>query len=725
MTTERHTVELAGCAPVPLASYLKALGILRLVAEQVDSGAQGWWDGDTFRLRSSLDREALIHFFLETYRPTPLVGPWGARSGFFPGGSEKSAREALDAIQATTSERLAPFREAISAVRRVLRGLGLEDKADTPEQKRMLMVACRNSLADDLLPWLDATYVLLETDTKYPPLLGTGGNEGSGSYMSGFSQQIVSVLVERNWDHALTPALFGTAASGILTKQTPGHFSPEAAGGPNAGQGFSGSVGTNAWDYLLLLEGTLLFAAAAVKRLESRDAGALGYPFCVRPAGVGYGSASLSDEGPARAEMWLPLWSRPTTLPELRFLLSEGRATVNRRAARNGIDFARAVASVGVDRGIDEFQRYGFHQRNGLSYFAVPLGRFRVCPQPTVNVLDEIDEWLDRFRRAATSNTAPARAGRALRRLESAILELCRHSQPRFVQEILIALGEAEAVLATSARWRESAYVSPVPLLSEEWLSAASAANDGTREFRLAASLASIDHREIGPLRKHLEPVELRGRWPVWSETPDSGSLVWGAGGLVRNLIAVLKRRIIEAERQGKDSGLLFPGTGLYAAGLGDIAVFIDGTVDDERIEALLRGLILIDWKKANARERLGAGDRLPMPGAAYALLKLCHLPFELDGTSIPLAPMIANRAAAGDLRRATELAARRLQAKGFPPAVQCVPAANPESAVRTAAALIFPISVDDARRLKNSVVRFAEPDEELEPSEAVVTEDD
>jgi len=34
-----HIHDLNGCAPVPLAHYLKALGILRLVAEQADPGA--------------------------------------------------------------------------------------------------------------------------------------------------------------------------------------------------------------------------------------------------------------------------------------------------------------------------------------------------------------------------------------------------------------------------------------------------------------------------------------------------------------------------------------------------------------------------------------------------------------------------------------------------------------------------------------------------------------
>jgi CRISPR-associated protein Csx17 len=49
-----HEIELAGCRPEPLMSYLKALGILRLVSEQKDPEARGWWECDVFCLRSAV-----------------------------------------------------------------------------------------------------------------------------------------------------------------------------------------------------------------------------------------------------------------------------------------------------------------------------------------------------------------------------------------------------------------------------------------------------------------------------------------------------------------------------------------------------------------------------------------------------------------------------------------------------------------------------------------------
>jgi len=83
MSAESNELHLKGCAPVPLAHYLKALGIFRLVAEQVEPSIKGYWIGDSFRLKTEMDRESLKTFFLEKYRPTPIVAPWNGGSGFY------------------------------------------------------------------------------------------------------------------------------------------------------------------------------------------------------------------------------------------------------------------------------------------------------------------------------------------------------------------------------------------------------------------------------------------------------------------------------------------------------------------------------------------------------------------------------------------------------------------------------------------------------------------
>jgi len=733
MSGGTYTINLKGCSPTPLAHYLKALGILRIVAEQADANALGWWKNDSFWLQSKLDEEALIRFLLESYAPSPLVGPWGARSGFFLGSSEKSAREALEIILASKQERFIDFQSGIVGVKEILTDLGLTEKAESDEDKLRLLRSCRARLDDKLLKWLDSVYVLLNDTRAFPPLLGTGGNEGSGSYMSGFAQQLVSVIEKREWDHAIQATLFDSPSANSKDKQTPGHFLPEAAGGSNATAGFDGSVGLNPWDYILALEGCLLFSASAVKQLESHDEGTMSFPFCVRPSGVGYQSAILADEASARAEMWFPLWECSISLGEIEHLLGEGRVSLRNRKARNGVDFARAVASLGVDRGITEFHRYGFQQRNGLSNFAIPLGRFRV-PKYEVEsaaLLNPLDNWLDRFRRAATGKDAPARAGRALRQLESSILNLCQRGEAADIQATLIALGEAEASVAISKDLREGSMgsgINPLPLLHSDWLLKG---YDGSCEFRVAAAMASIMHDSIGPFRRHLEPVDhktWKSKYPKWAKDATDPAIVWGSSSLTSNLCAVLNRRLVDVMKSCKDqnsSELLAPLRGRLVASLADVGRFISGEVDDDRIEALLKALCLVDFPQSKEvfakvmKHLLAPRKQESLPTGGYGLLKLCFLPHKLNEMGIVMTPQIARRAMLGDAAEATRLAARRLTASGFVPAVEATPM-NAERTRRIAAALLIPISTSDAQKLAKRVLRMSDSVTEKEPNEIV-----
>ena len=258
-----------------------------------------------------------------------MLAPWNGGSGFFP----KDNDEALTAIEKGNASRLEAYRAGIAAARKELNRLALKAKPDG-EAKTLLLQSCRNSFPEDALGWLDAVFVLGQDGAKFPPLLGTGGNDGRLEFTNNFMQRITEVMDPATGEPTaesarwLRAALFGSAAPGLTTKAPVGQFFPSAAGGANATSGFDAASAVNPWDFILMIEGALLFAAASVKRLESADGGALVYPFCVRQAGVGYASAAGADEAEARCEMWMPLWSKPTTLAELRAIFSEGRAQV-------------------------------------------------------------------------------------------------------------------------------------------------------------------------------------------------------------------------------------------------------------------------------------------------------------------------------------------------------------------------------------------------------------
>ncbi len=749
-----NTVPLPGCAPVPLAHYLKALGVLRLVAEQADPEAAGCWQRDVFVLHSRLDPAGLLHFFLNQYAPTPILAPWNGGSGFYP----KDNQAALKAIETGRATRFARFREAIAAVRTVLSRARLKAKPDAA-QKEELLVACRSVFPDHALAWLDAAFVLTAEGAKYPPLLGTGGNDGRLEFTNNFMQRLTELLDPATGQPAptarvlLEAALFGARTAVPLSRAPVGQFLPGQAGGANATTGFDAKSLVNPWDFILMLEGALLFAAAAVRRLESAEPGVLAYPFCVRQAAAGYASAAAGDEPAARAEMWMPLWERPTRLPELATILTEGRAQVGARAARHGVDFARAVVSLGVDRGLSAFQRYGFQVRNGLAYFATPLGRFVVRRNARADLLSEADRWLDNFRRIAgpAAKQVPASVARALREVEEQILGLCQEGSPARLQAVLIALGQAEKALARSLAWTTGRNdtpprpkIAPLHGFSSRWLHEA---DDGSIEFRLAASLASVtgqykdtEGRPVWlPLRAHLEPVQPQGsagrHWVAWDDPP-SNDVLWHDGDVVAFLNAVFTRRLLRATQAGLSE---LPDRGLPPA-LDDLVAFIEGQTDDTRLADLLWGLCLLDWdagaRSADLQSAVSPSSNPPtaagsnsqptggrrsgrletcatatVPSALFSLLRLAFpRPGERRGAAgqfpeIPIVSAIHRLAAAGRGTEASRLAARRLRASELPPALEQV-ALSGEAARRAAAALLFPLSQRDFARLAELVLK-------------------
>lgn len=676
-----HGIQLTGCRSTPLASYLKALGVLRLVSEQADHAARGFWAADAFVLRSTLDADALVAFFAERYCPTPIVAPWNGGSGFFP----KDNTSGIDKIVADTSSRFESYRWVIAESRSALVRLGLVEKPEK-DAKASLISELRSTWPDVGLRWLDAAIVLSEAGPQYPPLLGTGGNDGRLDFTNNQMQRLAELLTE-GADGSfgqLRSALFGEPVPGLSKGSAIGQFSPAAAGGPNTIAGFDRDALVNPWDYVLMLEGALVFATAVTRRDEATTPGTPVFPFFVRAAGAGYASAARADEDASRDEMWLPLWARPTGMAELSALFTEGRAKVNGHTARTAVDFARAIAGLGIDRGIDAFERFGFHVRNGLSYFATPLGRWSVVRQRPADLLSEIDPWLDNVRRAAGGSHAPASLRRAASMLDDAILAMCQRGGATRVGEVLAAIGEIEAVCARSPKARDA--LAPVRPLRAGWLSAA---DDRSIEYRLASALASIG------LREYMVPVRATRSWQ-WLKDSD-GRTVWSEADVIRNLHAVLLRRQIDT------SNKVYSPLPKRWASLEDIASFIDGLTDDERLTSLLRGLSLVDWMRVSAERPARSDGRLPP--AAFALLFLTQVKGAAASDELRATPGLLARAVAGDLLGATARACRRLIGAGLLPT--CGPLSLPtEQTRRVAAALLFPIASEDQAVLRQMVLR-------------------
>lgn len=167
MTMHLHI--LKGCSPAPLANYLKALGVLRLVGEQADVQARGWWDGERFCLLSKLSKDELEAFFLEKYEPTPLLSPWNKGCGFF-----KASDPGLCPIEHSDAPRFQKFRDGIMAGRRLLDEISQADaairaiKARTKTNKSFQSEEQRRLLESD--PTYQSTLQQLREQLKKPDI---------------------------------------------------------------------------------------------------------------------------------------------------------------------------------------------------------------------------------------------------------------------------------------------------------------------------------------------------------------------------------------------------------------------------------------------------------------------------------------------------------------------------------------------------------------------------
>ncbi len=737
-----NTIKLTGCTPNPLAFYLKALGILRLVAEQKDSTAKGCWRQDEFLLQTVLDDAELVEFFVSEYRPTPILVPWSGGDFFHVNrdlrpeelkaalGKCPTSSAVIEAFLGSATTRLEHYRTSLHETLRVMEAAGVLTKKDIEgsggSQKRKkveLLQALRNHLSDDVVDWIDAAAIIAEDGFRPNNLLGSGGgSDGNSHFSDNFMQALWSVLPDFDWQRkkplvssggvafcprtALAESLFARGAnSAQLSGLSPVLFDPRRVGGPNSASGFGSSAASNPWDFILMVEGSCLFAGALAKKCGASRPGVAEFPFLLAASPVGAGS--LGEAESQGKELWLPLWSSPTSHGELRELVGSARMESRRRAATCGTDAVQALTQYGVDRGIQRFERIGLFRGRigGDNYFTTAgLGQFVVSRNRHADLLADFDPWLVSYRDKAKSERAPSSATRGLRQLEASIIEFCRQGEARRAQDVLVALGACEQAMARSMKWTAASFLRPVHPLSSRWLKDT---DDGTAEFRLAACLASVWGRYgdlVIPLRQHLEPVKTwlkQGKLDVAWEEHAERNVVWHGGNVVAAMNAVMSRRLVLAMKAGAgswmDHGRLF-------TSLSDVAAFIEGRIDQERFAELLWGLCLLDWSCVDFA--FSHGPEVEMPGAAFALMKLCFAGTSVRGVSeIPLVPTIHQRAAVGDGATATQLASRRLRGSGLPPAVEQVHQQG-EPARRTAASLLFPLSISDIQALARVVLR-------------------
>ena len=746
MMPERLT--LKGCSPTPLASYLKALGVLRILSsetnsvagEPADSNVRGWWEGEQFHLRTALARNDVVRFFLRDYTPSPVIAPWNGRAGFLEGDAgTASTREGavlMRQIEGSKCIRLRHMRSAIrllrsnlhlveldrlraesKELRRKARELKGEKKRKCLERRKLVearakavkgivLPSLRSTIGDVHVSYMDSCFAIApdQQEARAAPLLGAGGVDGSRDFGVRFAAALKQAFAFDTGaplpdaEGNLRAALFNTGIR-LDDLGSIGMFDPGGAG-PNASVGYAGKNARNFWDVMLVMEGSIVFAGALTRRWGTRAPSGASFPFTFEATQAGSGGFSVEDPTHPRGEIWTPLWAKPVRYPEIHAVFAEGRLTIGGGTARDGLDAARSVAQIGNSRGLSGFERYSLTQSDRkLPYQATPLGRLRTPPvaRPDLIADLEVGRWLQSVRDAAKKKSAPMRAKAAVHELDNFLFATTDETlTAEGALHSLIALGKLVGWLSTSPKARKIV-TAPPPLLSRSWIHRA---DDGSSEFRIASALAglgidsppqdgrsdSVEFQSRGfrpaPMAAHFAPLTngpgegferatfFRDRWlrkrRNWASDNNPPTVVWGHGGLVANMIAVLGRRLVEESIRGLLDKPF--GTATFVQ-LSDVATFLSGDFDDEICSDLLAGMVWAKpaWLPAKNEDLKFGRTSVPFAYAALkpifatneALRRVGAIPTE---NSIPIPPgLVGQLRAAGQDQdgRAIDLAVR------------------------------------------------------------------
>ncbi len=719
-----NKIRLDGCSPNPLASNLKALGIFRIMAEQADPDVTAYWEGDVFVLQTKMTQGELIEFFLERYAPTPFVSPWNNGSGFY-----DDKKNIIDEIKESKDERLEEYRKILNQCQEILKDMSPEYaefikrrdqniKEGSPKdgslkedskkirindekKKKLLLRQCRNRLDNSVVPWMDTAYVVTSAKPTFGPILGSGGNDGNMDFSSNFMEWINRLI--NHTEHAelkegISNSFFNTTTkleSGSFGYFHPGAYTSESVNGNK-------TTFVNPWDYILTMEGTVIFAGSISRRSNSRRAA---FPFSTDSSTAGYGTAC---EEKTRGEIWIPLWKNPATYDEIKYTFNEGRGQTSSKNSNSGVDFAKAIASLGTERGLSEFQRFGLFERKGQAYFANSIGRIRTNDEPNVELFSDIEGWINRIRQIHDGAKKSSKSiDSLLRSIDNAIIKFCTYGTSTYQQEVLILVGKMEKAVSQSSNYNNK--IEPLPELSHMWIQAC---YDGTPEFRLAVSLASMSAGSQKRLRINLESVKINGNKIEWREK--SPSMVWRNSSLISNMIRILERRCMEAQMSKSE----IPLNSTIHAPIKDIVDFIEGKINYHRIYDLLLPLSIVNYENVplpdyhNERKLWDVPDFVPEP---YIVLKSNFPPISYKNAGISknalFEPSVPRLLKAGMMGKAAHITRRRLHITGYGVSTYCnatnhVSTKPKHMMDRISASLLFPSSKQKQEEILKKILK-------------------
>lgn len=662
----QEPLHLRGCRHDILGHYLKAIGLLRVLAkcaapEHRDPDAEGWWDTSKacFCLRSPKypTREALVEFFALHYRPTPVFAAWNKKSG----------------SDADASGKLGVRADWEVANRFSVQVVSAEDRKKPANRARLVAVealaAYRDAATSSVTEAVDSIVApFLKSNTEHPLFLSKGiaGRahlwrthwEYLATFQklrSAYEEAVETVTAHKGTakqlaklkekaDAALLPIaqllpFEGHGASSAKGKGTP--FFPDAIKAYNIGSGWvTENYPFNALDYVLAVEGGFAMRGSVGRTLAANSRRFAAFPF-VFDAGEDLVDDANEVKGTSSA-LWFPLWDRPVTFAELSSFITDAQARLPGKEARFSAEFMRALHSQGVDAGFTGWQEFRFKMKVSrvpwITTGAYVEAAFREDATRLNRALHPLDEagfveqfaW-DPLRRSSRS------PHRVAQELNAAMETASRETTPHHCLDLLGAVFCACRQMAISKSFpktlpdKRARFFQPLPM--EHW-------NHLLREmdqpeFRIARAVASMRGRmkqtdgtlsEVLPMLGSLLPLKLE-RWgwhlPVPPKEKPSKQAVWTGTDVCHDLAAVLGRRYMHSltdERPALVSS--------FGAPLEDVLAFLRRELDDQLIARWIEALSLIGWKLVEVENEPADGDWEPpaIPPEYAALRTLIEL---------------------------------------------------------------------------------------------------
>ncbi len=639
-------LELHGCRHDILGHYLKAIGLLRVLAkcaapDHRDADAEGWWDNDKacFCLRSPKydTREKLVEFFAQHYQPTPLFAAWKSVPGCGAAESEKlgvrgewNIANALSSQVVSSDDRKKPANK---------------DKLIANEA----LVRYRESASSDITEALDAITASFLRSNSDNPLFLSKASAGQAhilrthwDYLTAFQRlrSAYAKAIEKVTAHTGTPRKLASLKSEADEKLRPiAELLPFIGGGVGEAKGkgtpfFPDSIkvyntGTgwvtekhpfNPMDYILAVEGAFAMRGSVGRTLAANSKRFAGFPF-VFDAGEELVNKDGDTESTASA-LWLPLWRSPVTFAELSSFITDAQARLPGKEARFTAEFMRALHSQGVDAGFTGWQEFRFRQRvtdvpwvtSGA--YVQSAEHLRVEATRLNRALHPLDEshFLDQFeikwakggkRKADSKSPHPVRAA-----INAAMENAARETTPHHCLELLGSIFRACRQMAISESFRDTLpgkrarFFRPLPM--DDW-------NELLREmdepeFRIARAVASVvgrmkqpdgGHSDVLPMLGSLMPLKLGpSGWFLPTKGDLSKQAVWSGTDVCHDLAAVLARRYMDSltdERPALVSS--------FGAPLDDVLAFLRSDLDDHLIARWIEALSLIGWRLSNVKD--------------------------------------------------------------------------------------------------------------------------